>query len=372
MNIDHRVTILTGGNGVGKTTLLEGAYATLSGHYLRPGGLSALMARGSRISTARSEMSDEKGRTRKFRLVLTPTSSQIFIDNEPATKRSLVTLRPPLCVFTPQRVELIRGQPGVRRLHFDRLAALLIPRVDAVIRSYREAVAQRTACLAAHHPGALDAWEEQLARLGAELVAARLQVLESLAPFLTEEAEQLGLATCQLRYGAPDCELDAKGISRALVASRMRDARLRTTTVGPHRHDVILTIARQPAKTFASQGEQRTLVLALILAEARLIAAWRGSEPLLLLDDPLGELEERRRRLLIARAGALGQTLITSTDTYFCPSLTDTTDTCLVDVSALRQGARPPKHPSPPAPSTHVNPSHHAATTTSLIARDPQ
>ncbi len=372
MDVSNRVTVLTGANGVGKTTLLESAYTSLSGHPLRPGGLSALIARGSQIATVRTALFYDRGINRLFRLVLTRTGSRLFVDNEPSTKSSLTDARPPLCVFTPQRVELVRGQPGVRRSHFDRLASLLMPGLVDVLRSYREAVLQRTACLSGGHSGALDAWEEQVARLGAELVAARLQLVEALAPLLTYEAEQLGLPHCQLVYAAPEEELAHEGIARALVASRTRDVRLRTTTVGPHRHDILLTIAGQPAKTFASQGEQRTAVLALILAEARLIARWRGSEALLLLDDPLGELDERRRALLAARAGALGQTLMTCTDASSLPSLAKTTDISVVDVSSLGRRFRA-RETSTLAPSTtDVGANPDEATTAAFLTRHPQ
>jgi DNA replication and repair protein RecF len=153
----------------------------------------------------------------------------------------------------------------------------------------------------------------QVAELGAELVTTRREVIELLSPAYDEHAAELGLERAELRYdGEPPAVAD-------LEARLARDLERAATGLGPHLHDVAMLAEGRDLRTFGSQGEQRTAVLALLLAEASLLAGRDGDAPLLLLDDALSELDADRRRRLSRRLGVAGQTVVTATGAEALP-----------------------------------------------------
>jgi DNA replication and repair protein RecF len=216
-------------------------------------------------------------------------------------------------VFTPDRLAIVKSGPAARRAYFDRVLARLQPAQSALSADYAAAVAQRNAALRFSSLEAVEPWSEQVASLGAELVAARRAVLELLQRPFAERAGELGLDAAAVVYeGEPPSreELDAR-----LQRDRERGA----TSLGPHLHDVRLVSATRDLRSYGSQGEQRLTVLALLLAEAELLTGLRDVAPLLLLDDVLSELDLARRRVLAERVLGLGQTFVTATDASFLP-----------------------------------------------------
>jgi DNA replication and repair protein RecF len=221
-------------------------------------------------------------------------------------------------VFTPDRLAVVKGGPATRRAYFDRALGRLSPARAQLSTEYAAAVAQRNASLRRIAAGyssreALVPWTEQVAALGRELVEARSEVLALLAPAFAERAEELGLPAARMTYEGepPTVEL--------LEARLDRDVERGSTGLGPHLDDVLLTSGTRDLRNFGSQGEQRLTVLALLLAEAELIAERRGYGPLLLLDDVLSELDPSRRRVLAERVQGTGQTLITATQASSLP-----------------------------------------------------
>jgi DNA replication and repair protein RecF len=206
----------------------------------------------------------------------------------------------------------------VRRAYFDRALGRLAPARATLSTEYAAAVAQRNAALRRVQGGyssraAIAPWTSQVASLGGELVAARTQVIAELAPGFADRAEELGLASARMTY-----EGDPPTV--ATLESRLdRDLERGTTGLGPHLDDVLLSSGPRDLRSFGSQGEQRLTVLALLLAEAELIAERRGFPPLLLLDDVLSELDTGRRRVLAERVLGTGQTLITATEQSSLP-----------------------------------------------------
>jgi DNA replication and repair protein RecF len=156
----------------------------------------------------------------------------------------------------------------------------------------------------------LDVWDQRLATLGDQFGHARSVLVARLAPMVLEAYEQLaGRATpIELRYEPPWRQ---RGLVAALAASRADDVRRGVSTCGPHRDDVELVINGMPARTHASQGEQRTLALALRLAAHRLVAERSGSAPILVLDDVLSELDEHRATALLSHL-PVGQVVLTT------------------------------------------------------------
>ena len=221
-------------------------------------------------------------------------------------------------VFTPDRLSVVKGGPIVRRAYFDRALGRLSPARAQLSAEYGAAVAQRNASLRRVGAGfstraALHPWTEQVALLGAELVAARSEALALLEAPFAERAGELGLPDAELRY-------DGEPPTVAALEERLeRDLERGATGIGPHLDDVVLRSGSRELRSFGSQGEQRLAVLALLLAEAELIVERRGVPPLLLLDDVLSELDPGRRRILAARVARAGQALVTATDAAMLP-----------------------------------------------------
>lgn len=221
-------------------------------------------------------------------------------------------------VFTPDRLAVVKGGPATRRAYFDRALGRLSPARAQLSTEYAAAVAQRNASLRRIAAGyssrdALAPWTEQVATLGRELVEARSEVLALLAPAFAERADELGLPAARMTYEGEPPTLEA------LEARLDRDVERGSTGLGPHLDDVLLTSGTRDLRNFGSQGEQRLTVLALLLAEAELIAERRGYGPLLLLDDVLSELDPNRRRVLAERVQGTGQTLVTATQASSLP-----------------------------------------------------
>jgi DNA replication and repair protein RecF len=224
-------------------------------------------------------------------------------------------------VFTPDRLAVVKGGPAARRAYFDRVVGRLSPSRAGLSAEYGAAVAQRNASLRRIAGGfssrdALTPWTERVADLGAQLVEARVRALAELAPRFAERAEELGLPSGLLDYAAEPPTRDA------LEARLERDLERGVTGVGPHLDDVTIASGSRDLRAFGSQGEQRMAVLSLLLAEYELLVA-RGRTPLLLLDDVLSELDERRRRILAERIRSSGQTLVTATSADMLPSAPD-------------------------------------------------
>ncbi len=309
---------MTGPNGAGKTNLLEAVHLVTQGlsfrtrhdgQIVRTGAEEArVAARGRRNAVGiRSEV--VLSRREPKRIVLDGAA----VASAEELRRRIHTL-----VFTPDRLAVVKGGPAARRAYFDRVLARALPARADLPPAYGAALGQRNAALRRVAAGlsgtdALDPWTDQVASLGGQLVAARRQVADLLAPGFSESAAELGLLAAAIGY-------DAEPPSREALDARLgRDLERGTTGLGPHLDDVHLTAGDRDLRTFGSQGEQRLAVLSLLLAEAAVLTDQVGVPPLLLLDDALSELDADRRRLLSARLGSSGQTLVTATGAEALP-----------------------------------------------------
>ena len=225
-------------------------------------------------------------------------------------------------VFTPDRLAVVKGGPAARRAYFDRVVGRLTPARAVLSAEYGAAVAQRNASLRRVAAGfssreALAPWTERVVELGAQLVSAREQTIRELAPRFAERAGELGLPEGRLAYaGEPP--------TAAALEDRLdRDLERGVTGLGPHLDDVTIASGSRELRAFGSQGEQRLAVLSLLLAEAELLAERGPAPPLLLLDDVLSELDERRRAILAERIRGNGQTFVTATSADSLPAAPD-------------------------------------------------
>lgn len=310
--------LAVGPNGVGKTNLLEALHVGTQGFSPRTRADAQLVRFGE--TAARVVVRGRRGETPlELEVTLTPGNGKKAKANG-ALLRAAEQLRAETAtlVFTPDRLGIVKGAPATRRAYFDRALARLSPARASLSAEYGAAVAQRNAALRRAGAGlsardAITPWTEQVAGLGTELVAARQDTLALLGSPFGERADELGLAGAELRYeGEPPL------VSR-LEERLERDLERGVTSLGPHLDDVVITSTTRELRGFGSQGEQRLAVLALLLAEAELIADRRGVPPLLLLDDVLSELDPARRRILAARVAQFGQALVTATDTAMLP-----------------------------------------------------
>jgi DNA replication and repair protein RecF len=324
-------TVFVGSNGFGKTNLVEALWysSTLGSHrvatdapLVRVGASSAVVStivvnEGRECAV---DLEIAAGRANKARLNRSPVRSP---------REVLGVLRAVL--FAPEDLSLVRGDPSDRRRYLDDLAAVRRPRVAGIRADYDKVLRQRTALLksasGARYRGGrgaldtLDVWDGHLATHGADLMAARMNLVNELAPEVQKSYQLLAPAArpASIGYHASiDIEPDRPDVDRlreALLAkmAERREAELDrgVCLVGPHRDDLELRLGEQPAKAFASHGESWSMALALRLASYELLRA-DGSDPVLLLDDVFAELDTARRAALAAVAESAEQVLVTA------------------------------------------------------------
>ncbi len=226
-------------------------------------------------------------------------------------------------VFSPDDLALVKGGPSERRDFLDELLTMLSPRYDAARADFERVLKQRNALLrgGVRDEGAvttLDVFDDQLARAGGELVRGRLRLIERLVPAVVQAYELLAgtsagiTATYEAEWAvdAPSDDVD-EALRSALVARRKAEIDRGLTLVGPHRDDWTLRMNSLDARHQASQGEQRSLALALRLAGHSVVSELTGTVPVLLLDDVFSELDNTRASALV-RNLPVGQTLLTT------------------------------------------------------------
>jgi DNA replication and repair protein RecF len=342
-------TVFVGSNGYGKTNLVEALWysSTLGSHRVATDApLVRVGAQRAVVSTivvnegreCAVDLEITAGRANKARLNRSPVRSP---------REVIGVLRAVL--FAPEDLALVRGDPGDRRRYLDDLAAVRRPRVAAIRADYDKVLRQRTALLksasGARFRGALDTldvWDGHLATHGAELMAARINLVNELAPEVQKSYQLLAPASrpAAINYHAgvdiepdrPDVELLRTALLEKMAVRRDAELERGVCLVGPHRDDLELRLGDQPAKGFASHGESWSMALALRLAAYELLRA-EGSDPVLLLDDVFAELDTARREALAAAAASAEQVLVTAAVVDDIPRdwLADRVDITLTD-----------------------------------------
>ena len=330
--------LVVGSNGEGKSNLLEAVelLGSLRSHrcssdrdLIRHGQPSSLL----RARTATGDL---------LQLELRRSGGRSAQRNGKPLERQLDLLASLRCVgFSALDLELVRGEPALRRHWLDRVVLQLEPLYGELLSRYGRLLRQRSQLLrrdpsrntnGAALTGLLDAFDLQMAIIGTRLHRRRARALRRLAPLAQQWQRQLGggQEALELRYrsgtalgakaaaGEPAAD-DADeatwrgALADQLLAQRSQEMRLGPCTVGPHRDDVQLMLAGQLARRYASAGQQRTLVVALKLAELELVGQVLGEPPLLLLDDVLAELDPQRQQRLLEAVGQGHQCLVSAT-----------------------------------------------------------
>ncbi len=232
----------------------------------------------------------------------------------------LIGRLPCVCVSTID-MEIVRGEPTERRMFLDLELSSLYPSYLRHLTLYKRALEQRNALLKDSRewmqpPAMFEPWEEQIAQHGAAIRVARNAFVDRLDPLTARVHHQMGDGErLNLTYQPKDPSEDAESLRLALETTRNTDVARGGTSVGPHRDDLLLEVDKREARLYASQGQQRTLVISLKLGTLELAAQELGEAPLLLLDDILSDLDERRRAALVEVVlEKAGQAVLTCTE----------------------------------------------------------
>ena len=311
-------TVVIGDNGQGKTNLAEALafLATLSSFRSAPN--DALVRAGADAAIIRATIRQDDGRETLVEVELANAGRNRVQVNRQRLGRVrdlLGSVR--VTVFSPDDLVLVKGGPGDRRRFMDDTLVALATKYDGVRLEIDRILRQRNTLLkqAGGHltddvAVTLDVWDAKFAEIGDRFGYARATLVSRLDPMVHEAYEQLaGVPTAlELRY---EPEWRSGGLASALLEARASDLRRGVSTVGPHRDELTMSINGMPSRTHASQGEQRTLALALRLAGHRLVTERTGSAPVLVLDDVLSELDDHRATSLVEHLPA-GQVVITT------------------------------------------------------------
>jgi DNA replication and repair protein RecF len=350
---DPGLTLIAGPNGAGKTNLLESIWVTVSGRSHRTGSDADLVTHGAPLGRVTLDVAGEGGGSERIELVLPGEEPPAGIRrrltvNGVARRQASVadTLRAVL--FRPEEMLLLVGAPSERRRFLDAIAAQQSRASARDLADLGRVLAQRNALLRAIRaeetgPEGLGVWDEQLAVIGGRVTAARLRLVDELAARIgplhdavappDEREDRVGLVYLDVLKDAwPEREAPAGDAARvdpdrlaAAIRRRLEDVRQKEiwngmSLVGPQRDDVGIMLGGLPVAAHASRGQQRTIIVALKLAETDLLAEGGGPAPVVLLDDVFSELDPERSERGLDLLRQRGQVLVTITDAGLLPA----------------------------------------------------
>ena len=309
LSLSPRTVVVEGGNANGKTNLLEALYVCVTGRSFRNATSRQLIQHGREEGRIKSRFF-RQGVRHEIEICLTPKRRGVKVDGRGLRKASALLELVNVVAFFPDDLRIAKGSPEERRRFLDRTVANYTPKfVDAAI-AYQKVLKSRNALLKDQRridPILLETYDEQLITHGAILYRSRIQTLEALAPEAVQSFEQIMQSESSLSFGlisglSIDGVIDPnefkEAFAESLKQSLSRDKARGTTSVGPHRGDLKMVLDGQDARIFASQGQQRALVLALKLAEVRHLTTRLQCAPILLLDDVSSELDIERTKFL--------------------------------------------------------------------------
>jgi DNA replication and repair protein RecF len=334
------LTVVHGPNGAGKSNLLEALYYGCTGRSPRSRNERELVrfgAQAARVSVRLLDGEEQHELTVGFGTM--PDSSQpvkrMTADGAPVERLLDVELRPLVSVFLPDRLELLKGAPTLRRAHLDQVVAGLWPARAATRSEYSRALAQRNALIASIRSGrasqaTLAAWDRELAVKALELRSHREAAVSLLTEPFARRAELLGCTgEVTLVYKPRSRAADEEEFMAELRDRLPGDLERGFTGHGPHRDELAILRDGRELRTYGSQGQQRIALLALLLAERAVLAQERRSVPLMLLDDVMSELDGERRELLAHELRSTGQSVVATTDLAHVPGAGDASVTRL-------------------------------------------
>jgi len=335
VQLEAGVTAFVGPNGQGKTNLVEAIHytATLGSH--RVANDAPLVRAGAPRAIVRTEIRSDHDRVLVVELEINPgRANRARVNRSPVPRPREVLGLLRTVLFAPEDLALVKGDPSERRRFLDELLTLRTPRLAGVRSDYDRVLKQRNSLLKSaslarrqrrsggeEQLRTLEVWDDHLVRTGSELLAARLDLLESLRPLVSGsyDAVARGKGDARLEYkssvglepGVASREQLAEVLKAAVIDRRPDELDRGVSLVGPHRDDVVLGLGDLPAKGYASHGESWSFALALRLASYELLRT-DGGEPVLILDDVFAELDTSRRDRLAELVAPAEQVLVTA------------------------------------------------------------
>lgn len=321
-------TTIVGRNGRGKTNIVEAVHylATLGSH--RVSQDAPLIRTGKTSATVLAQV-EKHNRQAKVELTINfPGTNKVSLNGNPLVKSRDILGLVTTVIFSPEDLDLVKGDPSARRRFIDELSTLLAPKFSNTRSDFERTLKQRNTLLkslgrrtpSTQARATLDAWDEQLIQTGAEIISTRLENVRRIEPHLTEFGTAISGDTepLQLNYAntwlPPDVseKTEIAELFKAELENRNKDEVDRgVTLVGPHRDDLDLQLSGLPAKGYASHGQSWSIAIALRLAAFKSLRE-HDDDPILILDDVFAELDERRRTRLISIITDVEQTLITA------------------------------------------------------------
>jgi len=321
---DCRLTVLAGPNAAGKTNLIEAIQLLTAADSFRKPSWNETVRAGAERAVLSLEASGD-GRKLEIRLEVTQNGRRKYSVNGKARRGAgHVAGILPCVIFTPDDLRMVKDSAEKRRGALDSLGGQLSPTYARLKAEYEKILRQRNALLRdGIGPGQLlDPWTERLISVGGALVGHRRRLFDRLASAMAAVYGQLAEDGALTATYVPSWERDgvavqgtAEDVMRLHLSARAAAEQSRGSTIsGPHRDEIVFRIGDAEARAFASQGQQRTVALAWKLAEVEVVSQIASQAPVLLLDDVMSELDERRRHALTSFVGASSQTVITTTN----------------------------------------------------------
>lgn len=315
------VNVLMGNNGQGKTNLLEALYLSCTGRSHRTRQDREMIRWNTEIASVKVQAEKRDG-SHEVEIIMPSTGKRhIKIAGREASRSGELMGHVTGVLFSPEDLRVVKDGPAERRRMIDMTLAQIRPAYYYALQRYNRALKQRNEALkaASFNPSVLatlDMWDEQLAMAGCELMQHRRAYITELSAACSETYSEIAGAAETLSIGYIPSAMrgdDPGSIMEDLQIARDNDVRRMTTTVGPHRDEIELTINGHDIRNFGSQGQQRTAALSLRLSEMSVMRTILGEWPILMLDDVMSELDPTRRRQLIRRLKDV-QTIVTCTD----------------------------------------------------------
>jgi len=308
--------LLLGDNAQGKTNILEAIYLMATLRSFRGVGSAQMIRHGQKGYFVGGKVVGQG--EREIKMFWSARERNLTLDNRPVKKLSdfLGTLR--TVVFCTEDLQLVKGTGRTRRRFLDLLLSQTQPGYLPLLQRYMQVVRSRNALLKQHAPDvmSLDSFSEQLVKLGEEIIRHRRDLIPKLSPLARLAYRRISHDTEDLRINyEPSVKND---FTVELAQVRDRECRFRATLLGPHRDDLQLSLNEKSASQFGSEGQKRTLSIALKMAQAEYLTGIHGSAPVLLIDDVMGELDVKRRSgllpLLERARETSGQVFMTCTE----------------------------------------------------------
>jgi DNA replication and repair protein RecF len=333
---DGGLNLITGANAQGKTNLLEAIYLLATGRPLRAGKEEELIRWGMNEAHVHARIHRQQSLDVEVEARLSRSQPRVMLVDGQAYRAAMALGQFNVVVFSAMDLEVVRGQPADRRRYLDVEISMFSPAYGRALAGYRRALEQRNRLLKSIRESGsltpsvldlLDAWDEQLVRFGSSIMIARERFINALRPLAQVAHAELshGRETLDICYvpsvGGISEEREQTAECFRLQLRQLRNEELQrgTTLLGPQRDDLMLVVDGKEARTYASQGQQRTVVLSLKRAEFELALQERQEPPIVLLDDVMSDLDDLRRAQLLRMALQGAQAFITATSAETFP-----------------------------------------------------